>query len=355
MIANLPSYLRRRVGTQILVVLLAISALMQVLQLLDVTTDVLKRDQGLYGILYYGFMRMPSILVTGLAPAVLIGTLLALHSMARTLEITTMRAAGVGVGRMLRYLLPLGMVLAIAQFALSEAVLPDADNELKEWWSASAPADDTPSRLWASTSDGTAAFDSISPHGRQLHGVRLYKRNPQGLIAHRIVAREAQWNGKVWVLKDVVEIRIGEEGIMRNHFDERLWEPNLRPDDVLRLNVDHPHLSSAMVAEVIAGRRAGTLPHRYYQTVFYRSFTAPLGVFVMLLLALPTACLLPRSTNGGRAVATALVLGLGYLLFDGMVAALGTSARWPPLAIALAAPVLFVAIGLLQLHACERI
>ncbi len=140
-----------------------------------------------------------------LPPAVLIGTLLALNSMARNLEITTMRACGVGVMRMLGYLVPLGFVLAIAQFLLSEAVLPDADNDLKEWWSASAPADDLRSRLWAPTNGGTAALDSISPDGRVLKGVRLYMRNPDGLIAARLIAREAQWDGKVWLLKDVWE------------------------------------------------------------------------------------------------------------------------------------------------------
>ena len=54
------SYLRRRVGTQILVLLLVITALMQVLELLDVTTDVLKRDQGFIGIVYYGLLRLPA-------------------------------------------------------------------------------------------------------------------------------------------------------------------------------------------------------------------------------------------------------------------------------------------------------
>jgi lipopolysaccharide export system permease protein len=299
-------------------------------------------------------LRIPSIVVTALPPAVLIGTLLALHSMARNLEITTMRASGVGVMRMLVYLLPLGLVLAAAQFALSERVLPDADNDLKQWWSASAPADDVPTRLWARTSSGTAALDSISPDGRLLKGVRLYVRNPEGLIAHQLIARAARWDGKAWRLEDVLDIRIAEDGIVREHARERAWDTNLRPDDVLRLGADHPHLSSTMVAEVIAGSRVGTLPYRYYQTVLYRSFTAPLAVFVMLLLALPTASLMPRSTNGGRAMATALVLGLGYLLFDGLIAALGTSARWSPLLIALAAPALFMAIGLLQLYVCER-
>lgn len=351
----MPSYFRRRVGTQILVLLLVIVALMQLLELLDVTTDVLKRDQGLFGVFYYGMLRIPADVVTALPVAVLLGTLLALGAMARNLEIATMRAAGISMMRMLGYLLPIAVLLAVLQFALSERVLPPAENQLKEWWSASAPADDTPKRLWAHTAGGTVAIESISPDGRTLSGVRLYVRDPVGLIANRTTATEARWDGKAWLLKDVTDIRIGEERIDRTHVAERAWNTNLRPEDVLRLDVDRPQLSTGMLAEVIAGTRAGTLPHRYYQTVFYRSFTAPLGIFVMLMLALPTAAALPRSEGGARAMGIALVLGLGFLLSDGIVAALGSSARWPPLAIALAAPTAFAAIALLQLRFTERI
>jgi lipopolysaccharide export system permease protein len=355
MTGGMPRYFRLRVGSQITMLLLVITALIQLLELLDVTTDVLKRDQGLLGILYYGALRIPADLVTAVPPAVLLGTLLALSAMARNLEIVTMRAAGVSAMRLLGYLLPVGLVLAIAQFALSETVLPQADNQLKEWWSASAPADDAPTRLWAHTKGGTVAMDSISPDGSRLKGVRLYVRTAEGLMSDRIVAAEAVWDGKDWLLKDVSEFSVAADKVVRSHVAQSRWDTNLRPDDVLRLDADRPNLSVRMLAEVIEGSRAGTLPHRYYRTVFYRSFTAPLGVFVMLLLALPVACVLPRSNRGGRAVGSALVLGLGFLLCDGLIAALGTSARWPPLVIALAAPLLFSAIGLLRLRAADRV
>ena len=352
---GVPRYLQLRVGSQILMLLLVITALMQLLELLDITTDVLKRDQGVIGILYYGALRIPVDLVTALRPAVLLGTLLALSAMARNLEIVTMRAAGVSMARMLGYLLPVGLVLAVAQFALSELVLPAADNQLKEWWSDSAPVDDAPARLWAHTKGGTVSIDAISPDGARLHGVRLYVLDAEGLISYRIVAAEARWNGQEWLLKDVTEVKVAADRIARSHVADSRWDTNLRPDDVLRLDVDRPNLSTRMVSEVIAGTRAGSLPHRYYETVLYRSFAAPLGIFVMLLLALPPACVLPRSGGGGRAMGIALVLGLGFLLCDGLIAALGTSSRWPPLVIALAAPVLFSAIGLLQIRMSERI
>ena len=73
----------------------------------------------------------------------------------------------------------------------------------------------------------------------------------------------------------------------------------------------------------------------------------------MLLLALPAACGLPRRSTGGAALLLALILGLAYLLCDGLMAALGTSGHVPAPLAAFAAPVLFSAIGLLQLRFFE--
>ena len=54
-----------------------------------------------------------------------------------------------------------------------------------------------------------------------------------------------------------------------------------------------------------------------------------------------------------RTLLLALVLGLGFLLADGFMGALGTSGRVPAVVAALAAPILFAAIGLVQLHFSE--
>ena len=103
----LPSYFRRRVVVQILALLAVLTALLQMLELLDMTTEVLKREQGLHGLLYYAALRTPAEVVLMLPLAVLLGTMTAMHSMARNLEITAVRCAGVSLMRVFAYLLSL--------------------------------------------------------------------------------------------------------------------------------------------------------------------------------------------------------------------------------------------------------
>ena len=60
MSGRLAAYLRRRVGLQILALLAVLTAMMQLLELLDVTTDILERGQGVGGLLYYAALRAPA-------------------------------------------------------------------------------------------------------------------------------------------------------------------------------------------------------------------------------------------------------------------------------------------------------
>ncbi|NUZ05229.1 LptF/LptG family permease [Piscinibacter koreensis] len=352
---TLPGYLRQRVGLQVVAVLAVLTGLMQLLDLLGVTNDVLDRGQGLRDLLHYGLLRLPAELVLGLPLAMLLGTLLALRAMALRLEIGAMRTSGVSLMRVLAYLLPLAVVLALAQFAVSERVLPRTETALRQWWNASAPADDPAARRWAHTSTGPVSIEAISPDGRHLQRLRIYQRDASGLIASRISAASARWSDQRWQLEGVTEVTLADGAVRRVDAPAREWQTNLRPDDVLRLDVSRPYLSSAMLADVLTGARVGTQATSYYRTALYRSFAAPLAVIVMLLLALPVAAALPRDRRGGRGMLAALALGLAFLLCDGMFGAFGSSGRLPAPLAAFAAPLLFGLLGLLRVRACERL
>lgn len=352
----LAAYLRRRVGMQMLGLLVVLTALMQVLELLDVTTDILDRDLGVSGLFYYALLRTPSEIVLALPLAVLLGAMSAFYAMARNHEIMAIRSAGMSLKQILVVLLPVPLLLAASQFALSQTLVPMTETILKKWWEATAPPDTAAAPRWVRTGDGPVSFDSASPDGRRLKGLRIYPRDEEGLWSARITADAAQWNGRLWWLEGVEELRLEGGEITRSGEAARIWEINLRPDDVTRVDVVQPHLSSMMLVDVIAGERVGIQPLSYYQTVLFRSFTTPLVAFIMLLLAVPPARALSRGGggSGGGGLLVALGLGLAFLLCDGLMSAMGTSGRVPALVSALAAPLLFTGIGLMQLRTCDR-
>jgi lipopolysaccharide export system permease protein len=346
-------YLRRRVAGQIFGLLLALAALMQLLELLDVTTEVLDRNLGLSGLLHYAILRVPSELVLALPLAGLLGSMSAFYAMARTREITALRTAGVGLNRILLYLLPVPLLFALLQFGLSQQLVPAAEASLKAWWDSTAPLDGKPPRAqWVRTSNGVLLFERNSADGKQLLDVRIYERDAQGLLTLRTRADRARWIDGSWQLGEVRDMQV-EPGVATAPEQLRTWPTNLRPADVVQLDAAEPHLSSMALADVIGGDRVGTRPRSFYQTVLLQTFTAPFTVFIMMLLAMPAAIVSERGGGGGR-VLLALALGLGFLLVDGIFSAFGTSGRIAPAPAALAAPLMFAAMGFWQLRGCER-
>jgi len=348
-------FLRRRVMNQILGMTVALAALLQVMELLDVTSDILDRGLGVKGIVHYALLRLPSEIVIALPLGVLLGSMTSFHAMARHHEITAMRSGGIGLQRIYLFLVPVALLLAVVQFTLSQTLVPQTETQLKQWMEETDTGDDdkAPDLQWVSTSGGPLAMERHSADGRKMFKLHIFPLDADGQLQGRIRADSAQWDGAQWILHQGSEITLDNAGAKRSNFTDMSWRSNLRPEDVIRLDLAQPHLSSKMLAAVIGGERVGSEPLSYYQTVFFRSFTEPLGLLVMLLLAVPPARALDRG-GGGNQMLIALGLGLGFMLCDGLLAALGTGGRMSPLLASLLAPLVFAAIGLIQLKAYDR-
>ncbi len=282
----LGSYLRGRIAGQIFGLLLALTALMQLLELLEVTPAVLERKLGVMGLLHYAALRLPGEMLLMLPLAGLLGSMSAFYAMARTREITALRTAGVGLGRLLLYLLPVPFLFALLQFGLSQYVVPAAESSLRTWWESTTPLESKPADpQWVQTRNDILLFERSSADGRKLLDVRIYERDQQGLLALRTRASRAEWDGSGWQLADARDMHV-EPGAVPASKALQAWDSNLRPEDVVQLDVPDPHLSSMALADVIGGERVSTRPRSFYLTVLLQSFTAPFAVFIMMLLAM---------------------------------------------------------------------
>jgi lipopolysaccharide export system permease protein len=219
----LASYLRRRVGAQTLALLVLLTALMQLLELLNVTTDILDRSLGVAGVLYYMLLRTPSEVVLALPLSVLLGAMSTFHAMARSHEITAIRSAGVSLNQFVLYLLPVSALLAILQFVLSEHVVPRAETELKRWWDATAPSEDAPVRRWVHVRTGPLSFEGASPDGRRLEDVQIYMRGADGLFNRRISASAARFDGSRWWLENIEDMSVTDGRYSPSADAARLW------------------------------------------------------------------------------------------------------------------------------------
>ncbi len=325
-------FLARAFGT-----LLALAAILELLDLLDQASAIVTYG-GIAGIGRYIGLRLASMLAAAMPLAVLAGALLTFMRLAGGLEITAMRAAGLGLGRIVRGLLPTCVLLAVLQFLLQAAISPVAERALSSWWVRTMPVQPSvPSRLWLHAQGDLAAIDRVSPDGRILTGLLIVQRAANGDLDARIDACDATWTGGRWRLHDVRIIRPDHPGDeIRSELD---WPHGPSPSNMVELAWPVGPQTLICLVATLRGCWSATRGPLFSWTALDTLVVALLDPALMMVLAAPLLLALPRSSGTGLGALRAIGLGLGYLSLAGLLAAMGDAGTLPPI-VAAAVPIL---------------
>ena len=347
-------HLMRIVAFRVLAALVVLVSILQVLDLLDVTTDILERRLGVGGVAYYATLRLPTLIQQVAPLSVLAGCLFAFTQLARENAVTALRSTGVSVYELIGTMAPAVLVVVVLHFVSIQWLTPRADQALDAWWGASAPAAETaPTDEARSFRVGpdivTAAMPD--PSGRRLEDVRIYRRDSQGQLVERLQAKEAVRRDGVWRLQGASFETVGAEGVERGQAGEILWRSGPKPQDVRAIFAGDASLAPGSARRALAGG-ASTRPPSYYSTALQRGWAAPLSGLVMLLLAGPVLLVNFRS-GGANTVVLCLGAGLLFMVVDGVFSAMAEGGAIPSVLGAWGALTIFGALGaraLLQLE-----
>ncbi len=346
----LARFILKVVGFRILAALAVLFAVLQVLDLLDVTTDVLERGLGVGGVLKYALLRSPGLLIQAMPIAVLAGSLLAFTQLGRESAIIAMRASGISMFRIIGLSIPAALVVVVAHLAIGQAIAPRTDAALERWWRTTEPAADRDAPESRSFRVGADIVTATADPDRDgsLNDVRIYRRVPQGLLLTRTTARSAQFHDGTWTLIDArtVTIAQGAEGV--RDAARLVWSTTLRPIDIQTAFGDTATTTSAEARRALQEGAALRSP-AFYQMTLQRAWSAPFASLVMLLLAIPVGLVSYRGTQAPMVMVLCLGAGLLFLVVDGLLAAVGESGALPVVLAAWGGPIVFAAAAMLVL------
>ncbi len=342
----LPRYLRGLLTMRVVSVLLALGGLLQILDLLEATTEIMARGQGMSGVGRYISLRAPTLLLQALPLAALIGAVFAFTTLAKQHEVVAMRAAGLPFRRVVLLLLPTVLVIMAAQWLLAERVVPKSQRALTSWWAAlPPPKDDTldTDLLWFKSGGVVIGVARAHPDGRLLESVRIFRRDEKGHLLTRTTAAKAIYTDRQWTLTDaaITDFAAAQTAPV---VPQLAWDTALRPSDVQRISAAEPYVSGGLAAAVLSGDSSGIKTPAFYRTRVQKAFADPAMAFVMLLLATPVAVALTRGAKG-TPMLVSLTCGLLFLLVHGLCSALGEAGLITPFAAAWIAPVSFGLLG----------
>lgn len=341
----LQRHLLRVVGTRVLAALAVLVAILQVLDLLDVTTDILERKLGVGGVIYYATLRTP-ILIQQVAPlAVLAGCLFAYAQLARENAVVALRSTGMSIYRLIAITAPVAIAMVVLHLACVQVLAPRADAALDAWWARSAPRTEQPVKSVKSFRVGPDIVSATlgDEAGRKLTDVTLYRREASGRLIERVTAAEADWTRAGWRLLRPQFNTIGASRVQQGSADAMPWAEGPLPQDVRAIFTDQESLAPGSAKRALAGG-VSARPATYYQTELQRSWAAPMAALVMLLLAAPVTLVNFRS-GGATTLVLCLAAGLLFLVIDGVFTALGEGGNLPAMLAAWSAAAIFAAAG----------
>jgi lipopolysaccharide export system permease protein len=348
---TLASYLSSRLLLTTLGTVAVLGALVQIVDLLDTTEDILAMGEGAAGFAFYVAMRTPSILPEVLPLGVLIAALFVLAPLVRHGEIVAMRAAGMHVGQIVLAMLPAMLVIALGHYAIADGMRPPAERRLAEWWAENGVKAGKP--VWLKVDGRIIEVGRVLDGGRRLENLRIFERDVLDAVSTRTVAGAARYDDGRWTLDDATATDLRRQDIGTGRPADGTWNTRLRPRDVVGAMAPDANVSVGAAYDVLVGRRLGVAAPSVYATALQRAFAEPASDFVMLLIAMPLAFASWRSGRSGRVLVLALVAGLLFLLTDGIVATLGRAGLIQPAVAAWSPSIGFGLLSILLLRRLE--
>jgi lipopolysaccharide export system permease protein len=355
----------------ILAVLLGFLMLFITIDSFTELTQVGKKDYTLVTLVQIVLLKVPEYAYQLLPICVLIGSILALSSMAARSELVVWRVSGLSLMRLVRLIVGFGLILAALALYLGDAGIASAKRQAKEISGAALHRDqffEDDGGYWSKQNLDTGSFRMINirnvKDGKTLEGVNLYELTPDFKLNRIIEAKMATEQAKpgAWSLNDVrmIEIFPDQNGLATTSKETHIGEMQVdlaeNTLNVIRNSEErNTNLTIVQLQERIQTLKVSGQSSRAYEVAYWQKIVYPFGIIVMLLLALPFAFMQTRKGGVGIRVFTGIMLGLLFFILTVMTQAIGGLVSISPILLASAPSVLFLAISVVWIHRVTRV
>ncbi|MDR0564515.1 MAG: LPS export ABC transporter permease LptG [Azoarcus sp.] len=358
----LTGYLAREIYGATLLVLLAFLGLFAFFDFVNELDNIGKNGYQTYQALLYVAMIQPSRIYELLPVAVLIGSLLALTTLARHSEITVMRASGLSTAKMIGMLCLISLVPVVLIYVFGEYIAPPAESAAQQWRltaTNSTVSQQLRSGLWVKDGLRFINVRTLRPD-RSMERVRVYEFDEKGILksiadaAHGAYVQMEGGDKGHWELTNVRQTDFSDNYISLSTPEDLVWESSLTPEVLSVLMVQPERMSVTTLWAYISHLRENQQNANRYEIALWKKLVAPFVSMVMMILALPFALTHERSGGVSVKVFLGVILGVTFYLLNGMFSNLGTINSWPPPIAAATPSLLFLAAAVALMYMVNR-
>ena len=327
--------------------LFGLTILVIILDLLSHGDEILAISDSLFSDSFrYIGLRTPETASQLFPFAVLLTTLTTLIGLVRTSEMAALLAAGVSQIRLMSAFVPSALLIALLQLCVEDQLLPLTSGELRAWGVGDyglGTDQDEQGQTWLREGRDVVRIGLRDDSGRY-EGITIFRRDDKGNLIERIDARSAVLLGNNWHL----------EGIKWWQFEtrelttvERMeWQTELGLQTLALLSTHPRELSFRSLRRMVDTSGFGSRPRYMYDVWLQKRISRPAATVLMILMAIPLVQFFQNRMSGGWLLASGVVLGFFYWIFDGLLLTIGEAGLMPPPLAAWTPILVFTALAL---------
>ena len=310
---------------------------------------------------YYWF-QIPAHLIQALPIASLLASVISMVLLARTNEVTAMRAAGMGpvsVGAPLAFG---GIVLGVLGLLTSEFVLPKTASKVHYIQSVKiegeANSETSQGVRWARNGSSLFNFGDYDSSTQTLSRVKIVEMQPSFRPDQIMEAKSAQYlpEGKTWRLENVKTTYFLPAGTVE-YVDYKASVNSKLPIEPSKLQKERRMDSELSVRELLdrvsraekSGGDSITTKVDLHTKVAY-----PFAAFVVALIGIKFGYRSERTTETAKGILLALAIGMSYWLILNAMTALGNRGDVPPVVAAWTANFVIGSIAAIEIWRARK-
>jgi len=257
----------------------------------------------------YILLTLPGKAYLLFAPAVLLGSLLGLGTIASNSELIVMRAAGVSNMRIIRAVL---MIVPRAEQVAEQLRLTALEKRVSVRGSQG---------LWIKSDQRFVNISTVMPD-LTLLGLSVWEYDSNQLIRTVEIEKAVQQSDS-WLMSGLKTIEFTEEGTRIQHADTEVWPVLVNVQLLRSLSISLESLSLTNLIDQMSYLKKNNLDSERVELAYWTKLTSPLATIVMLMLSLPFVFASQRSGGAGQKIFIGILLGIAYVLANKLLTHLG--------------------------------
>ena len=341
-----------------LLLALILVSLFAIIILIEELEDVGDGGYTLMLAMEYVFLHTPKLLLDFAAVISLIGSIVALGSLAGHHELIAVETLGISPRKVTTSVVVTALILMLFVLGIAQYVIPVTLHKAHVIKTLAIEGQDgfiDGGGYWAQKDHRFLHVKEVR-YGRTPAKIEIYEFDKDHNFLRYIYADYASVeNDRLWELHDVQVKELVDGSLTTIDLESRTWDSFLRARQVNIIISSPETLSVTDLYRFVQGLKERNEQYYRYELIFWQKIMIPVSAIMMILLGMRFVFGSPRGTSMGKRITFGVLAGIAFYVFTQVTTHWGTTHEWNSIVTAVAPNVLvLILLILLTLHNIKK-